>query len=431
VTSVTAVSDAGRRSTTPTRSVTRLRRGRRRQIPRLTWILQLFPVSMVVLAPYAVLVIPMAVAHDNPQIGFIAMLLALALAGTVAVELAFLGKAGRRGEWQRALVRSNSGHPQLFRIARLVALVSITADLLGAWAGRGTIFTQVSGEIAASPAATISALFSGWRYLAVALLLASLLAGKAGRLAFFGWTACLVGTQLVLVMMTAMTSPLISYLSFVVAVAAICGVLRTRAVVVLILALFLVWPTIYTLRNQVRSDGGVAVQADVDSADRLRFDLQVARASEFDGLVSMDGPGLLEIVRYGVVPRVLDQDRPALSTGVRINEFIGGSSNSAYTFLALGTIYFLEGIGGVVLFYAGWAVVALLLLRAPGAPGPVRLCLFCLAVASPLMWLRVYPESLIGFIQFSVAALPVLLLLHLTRQRGRPRAEPRAPRPGT
>ncbi|WBB52100.1 hypothetical protein [Verrucosispora sp. WMMD573] len=431
MTSVTAVSDLDRRSTTPAHSVVGPRRGRRRQIPRLTWILQLFPVSMVVLAPYAVLVIPMAVVHDNPQIGFIATLLALALAGTVAVELASLGGAGRRGEWQRGMARSNAGYPQLFRVARLVAMVSIVADLVGASFGHGTIFTQVSGEIAASPAATVSALFSGWRYLAFALLLSSLLGGRASRVACLGWTGGLVGTQTVLVIMTARTAPMIGYLSFVVAVAAICGVLRTRFVVVLILALFLAWPTIFALRNEVRVEGGVAVNEAVSSADRLRFDLQVTRASGYDVPADIDKPDLSQIVRYGVVPRILDPGRPTLSTGVRINEYLGGSSTSAYTFLGLGTMYFLEGPWGIVLFYAAWALIGVLLLRAGGAPGPVRLALFCFATASPLMWLKVYPESLIGFIQFSVAALPVLLLLHLTRQRGGPRAERPAPRPRT
>ncbi|MFI7022110.1 hypothetical protein [Micromonospora sp. NPDC049900] len=381
--------------------------------------------STMVSAPYAVLVVPMAVLNGNPDLGFIVMLLALALPGCVLVELAFLRRVGRRGEWQRGLAEASAGHPHLFTIARAVTLVSVTADLAGAWAGRGTIFTQLTGEVVTSPTAMLSSLFMGWRYLAFALLAASLLAGQAGRLACLRWTAYLIGAQVVVAMATALTAPVMGYLSFVVALAALCGLLHTRFVVIAVIALFLIWPTVYAARNEIRVDGGVAVDEEVTSGDRLRFDLQVTRASEYDVPVDIERPGVSQIVRYGLVPRALDPDRPALSTGTRINEYLGGTSTSAYTFLALGTIYFLDGPWGVVLFYTGWALVGVLLLRAGGPPGPVRLALFGFAVASPLMWSKVYPESMISFVQFCVAALPVLLLLRLTRHRVPTPAPPR------
>ncbi|QKW13098.1 hypothetical protein [Verrucosispora sp. NA02020] len=405
------------RPATPATDPTRPLRGRRRKLPRLNWLLQLFPVSTMVVAPYAVLVVPMAVLNGNPDLGFIVMLLALALPGCLLVELAFLRRVGRRGEWQRGLNRASAGHPRLFTIARAVTLGSVSADLVGVWAGRGTIFSQLTGEVASSPAAMLSSLFMGWRYLAFALLVASLLAGQAGRLACLRWATCLIGTQVVVAVTTALTAPLMGYLTFVVALAALCGLLHTRFVVIAVVALFLIWPTMYAARNEIRTDGGVAVDEEVTSADRLRFDLQVTRASEYDVPVDIERPGPSEIVRYGLLPRALDPDRPALSTGARINEYLGGTSTSAYTFLALGTIYFLDGPWGVVVFYTGWALVGVLLLRAGGPPGPIRLALFGFVVASPLMWSKVYPESMISFVQFSVAALPVLLLLRLTRDR--------------
>ncbi|QOC92757.1 hypothetical protein [Micromonospora craniellae] len=414
-----------------TSNATNAVRGRRRKLPRVTWLLQLFPVTTVVLAPYAVLIVPMAVLNDNPDVGFIVMLLALALPGCLVVELAFLGRMGRRGEWQRGLAEANAGYPHLFTIARAVVLVSITADLVSVQAGQGTIFTQITGEVASSPAAVVSSLFLGWRYLAFALLVASLLAGRASRLACLRWTLCLLGTQLVVGVATALTAPLMTYLSFLVALAAICGLLHSRFVVVALMALFLIWPTVYAARNDLRAGGGVAVDEAMSSADRLRLDLQVTRASEYDTPVDIERPGPVEVVRYGLVPRMFDPDRPALSTGARINEYLGGTSTSAYTFLSLGTVYFLEGPWGVVLFHAGWALVGVLLLRAGGAPGPIRLAVFSFAVAAPLMWSKVYPESMILFVQFTVAALPVLLLLRLSRRRPPSRAAPQHARSGT
>ncbi|MEU8262037.1 hypothetical protein AB0C02_15605 [Micromonospora sp. NPDC048999] len=384
---------------------------------RLIWLLEFYPVSAVVLAPYAILVVPMAVLYHNPRIGFIFMLLGLALSGTVVVETVFRGRMNRRGQWQRGLAEANARHPRLFLIARLVTVGSIVADLVGASEGRGTIFTQITGEVAQSRLALATSLFTGWRYLALALLVASFVGGFVGRYAFLLWAAALVAAQVILVLLTAKSEPLISYLSFIVAVTAICGVIRPRFAVIMMAALFLAWPTLYTVRNEVRVDGGVQVAQDVTAGDRLRFDRQVTLADEFDVPVDLDQPGLADVVRYGLVPRLFDADRAPISIGNTINMYLGGSSTSAYSFLTLGTVYFLEGWWGVMLFYTSWAILASVLLRVGRAPGPVRLSLFALVIGGPLLWTSAYPDAMIGFLQYSVAASPVLLLIYLIRRR--------------
>ncbi|WP_204035409.1 hypothetical protein [Micromonospora qiuiae] len=381
--------------------------------------LQLYPTSLLVLVPYGVLVVPMALLNGNPELWFIVKLLLLALAGTVVIELATARWLGKRSDWQSGLARANAGYPHLYLLARATTIVSIIADLIGGLAGRGSIFAQVSGEVNVSPAVVLTSLFSGWRYLAFVLLLASLLGGQARRLGVLWWTTALLATQVVLVLMTAFSSPLISYLSFILGVGAICGVIRPRLVVVAAVALFMAWPTLYSARNDVRTEGGVKVSEEVTAAERIRFDLQLTRASAYDVPAAVDHPGLPGIVRYGLLPRALDAERPPLTTGTRINEYLGGSSHSAYNFLTLGTVYFLEGPWGVVLFYGGWALVVVLLLRTGGTPGPVRLSLFGFAVAGPLIWTRTYPENVVGFLQHTVAALPILLVLFLLRPRER------------
>ncbi|MFF3855562.1 hypothetical protein [Micromonospora sp. NPDC002575] len=387
----------------------------RRRVSRLTWLIQLHPVTILVLAPYAILVVPMAVAHDNPETGFIVMLLGLALTGTIVGEVVVRGRRRTRGQWQRELEHANAGHPRLFLLARLVAVVSIAADLVGTLYGRGTIFTQLTGEAARSPVALVSSLFTGWRYVALALLVASLVGGHARRSAFLRWTAALVGIQVVLVLVTAISEPMIAYLSFVVAVTAICGVLRPRHVVIVAAVLFLAWPTLYAVRNEIRADGGVHVAEEVTAAERLRFDLQVTLAADYDVPVDLNQPGPAEILRYGLVPRLLDPGRPPLSTGAAINDYLFGISTSSYTFLPVGTVYFLDGRRGVVLFYAFWAMVVGILLRVRGGPGPVRLSCLALVVGGPLGWTSAYPDAMIGLIQHMVAASPLLLLIRLTR----------------
>ncbi|MGC4794316.1 hypothetical protein ACLQ3H_09390 [Micromonospora saelicesensis] len=190
-----------------------------------------------------------------------------------------------------------------------------------------------------------------------------------------------------------------------------------REVVILGVVLLLAWPTLFAVRNDIRVEGGVSVADDVSAQDRMRLDLQLAHAAEYDVPVDVGQPGPSEFVRYGLVPRILDADRPTISTGALINQYLGGSATSSYSFLALGNVYFLVGWLGVPVYFAGWAALALLLLRARGAPGPIRLSLFCFVLAGPLLWSSGYPDAMIAFLQHTVAALPVFVLLLLLKKR--------------
>ena len=129
--------------------------------------------------------------------------------------------------------------------------------------------------------------------------------------------------------------------------------------------------------------------------------------------------------RYGLIPRVLDPDRPALATGTDINVYIGGTSDSAYTFLPLGTIYFLDAKSGIVFYYAGWALVGTALLRFGSGPGPARMIVFGLLMAGPLGWFSTYPDSMVGLLQGTVSITPIVWLVARSAKVGR--ADPEMP----
>ncbi|MEH0936274.1 hypothetical protein [Micromonospora psammae] len=397
------------------------------------WVLRRYPVSILVIAPFAILIVPMALLNGNPGTTFILRLLSVALVGTVLVETVALAAAPPRPGWRQRAAEANLAHPHLYRIARVVAVVSVVASLTGAYAGRGTIFTQLTHDVAASPLARVAALAAGWPYLAFALLVASFLSGRVGRARVLGWTGFVIAGQVTTVALTGIVSPAIGYITFAAGAGAVCGLLRTRAVVAVGVVLLLAWPSLFAIRNEIRAQGGVAVSADVSAGDRLRVDLQLAEAGRYDVPVDVGQPGPTEFLRYGLVPRILDQERPMISTGALINQYLGGVATSSYSFLALGNVYFFDGWLGVLLYYIGWASLVVLLLRR-GAPGPVRLSLFCFVMGGPLLWSSTYPDSMIGFLQHAVAALPVFALLWLTRRRtpGRraPDRVPAPPRPG-
>ncbi|MFE9691798.1 hypothetical protein [Micromonospora sp. NPDC005806] len=377
-------------------------------------LLRHYPATALLLAPYAVLIVPMAVINHNPETGFILRLLALAMAGATTVETAALLIWGRK-TWRKGAISTRTDHPHIFLIARLVAIVSMIADVVGTTAGRGTIVTQVTGKVAASPVAGASALVAGWSYVAFALLLFSFLSGRARPGAFYRWTLALIGVQVYLVFLTARSAPLIGYLTFVFAAGLILGAIRFRYVVVATALLFLVWPTIFTARNEVRVANGIAV-SDKSATDRLRFDTQVTRASGIDVPVDVGQPGIADLPRYGLVPRILDPERPLISTGAKINQYFGGSATSSFTFLTLGTVYFLDGPIAVIVYCGLWALVVASLLSVGRGPGPIRLCLLCLVIAGPLVWISTYPDTVIGLLQYTVSASPVFLAIMLSKR---------------
>ncbi|MET8085473.1 hypothetical protein [Micromonospora sp. NPDC005197] len=378
--------------------------------------LRCYPVTVVVLAPYALLILPTAVFYRNPETGFIVSLVGLAVLGSAAVETVgrLLGRPDPR--WREGFRRAHARYPRLYPVAIVVTLTSITANVLGAHLGRGTIVNQVAGDLTDGPLAMVSTLFSGWTALGFALLVASHLSGRLSRVKLYGWLAVLVGAELYVALLTAVTAPLVALAFFMAATGALCGVFRLRYLVVCAVVLFLAWPAVFEHRNNIREDRGVAVDTTVTATDRLRLDSQLSVVAGFDVPVDLGQPGVTDYLRYGLVPRVLDPDRPVLSTGQRINLYIGGGSTSAYTFLLLGNIWFFDGPVGVVAVHAFWAAVAAMLLRWRGPPGPVRLSLFCLVLFDPLLWSNTYPDSTISFLQHVVAALPVFVLLGLTRR---------------
>ncbi|MFJ8689937.1 hypothetical protein [Micromonospora wenchangensis] len=399
-----------------------------RQRERVGGLLRCYPVTFLLLAPYALLILPMAVFYGNPQTGFIVTLLGLALLGSVTVETVGLlfGRPDRR--WRQGMRQATARYPYLYPVARLVTLTSIAADLLGAYLGRGSIVAQIYGELPDTPMAALTKLFSGWGALGFALLVASHLGGRLSRPKLYGWLGALVATQVVVTLLTAITAPLLAFVFFAVAAGVVCGVFRLRYLMLGTVVLVLLWPSMFEYRNGIREDQGIAVDSAVTASDRLRLDRQLTAAAGIEVPVDLGQPGLADHLRYGLVPRILDPDRPALSTGQQINQFLGGGPTSASNFLLLGNIWFFDGPVGVVAVHAFWAGFVALLLRWRGRPGPARLSLFCLVCSDVLLWSGTYPDSTIGFLQHVVSAMTVFFLLWLTRTVAA-RSTRRIPRP--
>ncbi|WFE39489.1 hypothetical protein [Micromonospora sp. WMMD998] len=378
-------------------------------------LLRCYPVSFLVLAPYVVFILPTAVLNGNPHTGLIVLLVGLALLGSASVETIGLLFGRPDPQWRQGMRQATARYPRIYPVARLVTLTGIAANVVGAHLGRGTVVSQVSGELSDTPLAMACALFSGWGILGFALLVGSQLGGRLSSRKLYCWVVVLVGAEAYVAVLTARSAPLIALVFFVAAAGAVSGVFRLRHLLLWTVVLLLAWPAMFAQRNTIRDAQGVAVDTQVTAADRLRLDSQLTAVAGYDVPVEIGQPGVADYVRYGIVPRVLDPERPALSTGQRINQFLGGGPTSSYSFLLLGNIWFFDGPVGVVAVHGFWAGFVALLMRWRGRPGPARLSLFCLVFSDVLLWSGTYPDSTIGFLQHVVSAAPVLLLLGSTR----------------
>ncbi|MBW4705886.1 hypothetical protein [Micromonospora sp. RL09-050-HVF-A] len=341
----------------------------KRQRELVGGLLRCYPVSFLVLAPYAVFIVPMAVLHHNPRTGFLVFLVGLALLGSASVETASLSFGRPDPQWRQGMRQATARFPQIYPVARLVTLTGIAANIVGAHLGRGTVVAQVSGELADTPLGMVCALFSGWGTLGFALLVGSQLSGRLSRPKLYCWLTALVGVEAYVAALTARSAPLVALVFFVAAAGAVCGVFRLRHLLLWTVVLLLAWPTMFAQRNAIREESGVMVDTQVTAADRLRLDSQLTAVAGFEVPVEIGQPGVVDYFRYGLVPRVIDPDRPALSTGQRINQFLGGGPTSAFNFLLLGNIWLFDGPVGVVAVHAFWAGFVALLLRWRGDRG--------------------------------------------------------------
>ena len=380
---------------------------------RILTVFRMFPVTTLVISPYLILILAQALMNSNPDTNFILGTMALATGGSFLMEV--LLSIGHRTQAHNgpADADRDQGHRQLFFLAKLALTVAAVAALVGVFSGSRTIFSQVSGS-GNSSGGSLSSIFDHWQYAGIGLMIASYLKSQCPRGSLIRWTIFTVFVSGVAAAVTAIMEPLISLVIFVVIVFIYFEIIRLRHALGIGLILLLVWPAAYSWRNDIRADGGIMVSQSVDANDRLRFDTQITRAAGFTVPNYLGQPGPTDILRYGVLPRVLDPDRPEISTGKIINVFLGGSARSSYTFLPVATLYFLEGPFIVCLVYAGWAVAMHLLMRSRVDVGPIRIMVFCLLVSGPLHWFATFPDSTIGFVQSLVSILPLALAMGLT-----------------
>lgn len=394
-------------------------------VGRFTRAIRRYPVTASVVMPYALLILPSGIINANPSLGFIIGVFFIALLTSLIIEtfLAFVdSKAPERSSKQR-----DFGPHKVFitRLGIFLTFFGLTASLVTASLGVGTIDSVVGISTASSSAfVTVLTLLSGWDIVGTGLVVWSRANGALRSRTFYGIVLVALAMKLLHVIMLGITVQLWRYLICVFFLLIYFKLIKFRTIVVVMIIVLVAWPVFFQVRNEIRVDRGIAVSAQVDASDRLRYDLQIARA---DGIPpgidigQLDNP--LEILRFGLIPRFLDSDRGEVSTGRLINQYLGGTATSAFTFLPVTTSYVLGDWYGTVGLYAWWSIFTFALLRNGRLASPYRVVLFAILLMGPLNWFTVHPDSAIGFLQDCVAALPIFVLMAFHMRR-RGRAEP-------
>ncbi|NII40935.1 hypothetical protein E9228_001571 [Curtobacterium flaccumfaciens] len=390
-----------------------------------------FPTTTIVLAPYVLLFLPLAIWNDNPDTDFVIRTGALAVAGAFMVEAAIALVALSERRAHRAPSAHARSRParswhgdRVAAVARTVAVVSMVANLGSVLLGGGTLRAQVDSAVP-SGVLTVLSPFVSWAYVAVALLIAANALGGLSRWATIRWLVALIATQAVLAYMTNLTARATVFLVLLATLAIFTRLVPRTWILAGAAACAVIWPTVFEIRNALRRANGIAVSDSVSATDRLRFDEQITRAAQYGPGHDLGQPDAWSALRYGFIPRFLDPNRPTISSGNLINELLGGSSISSYTFQPVATAWFFWGSLAVVLLYALSA--SIIMATRPWdhlARRPAAIILFALMLGGPLSWFSTPPDVVVNMLQTFVSTIPVLLVLRLWARAEQPRPAP-------
>lgn len=137
----------------------------------------------------------------------------------------------------------------------------------------------------------------------------------------------------------------------VVVAALIVGILPTRAVLVIAVALVLLVGPAFAYRNQSRVVyAGDQVQSSFSAANRMRMDVVMGTMLYAVPPEALEFPTPIQLARYAV-PKFLDPSRPPLEVASAFSLAVGSTQTNSHTFTAPGNAYYLYGAPFVAFWY--------------------------------------------------------------------------------
>ena len=362
-------------------------------------ILEIFPVTFVLVAQYVSLVLYPAVIHQTSPISTILIICTVAICSAFVIELLLM-----------PIQTSRIAHPCVSSsIAKPIIVVGWIAQGAIALTGQLGYASQISGG-GRSSLASLATPFQYWPLLGLSLIFYAFQQGKFRRINLLLWTAATLLVQLLVSMKEGRLAPLFVLILTLVLIGLIVGLIRLRMVVLFLALVPIFWPILYTARNQIRASEGAssAEQALHSPSQRLRLDLELAQVNDFSSIpANLPLPGIVTLFRFGLIPSVLDRTRGTIDSAGLISIAMGGPSTNSASLTTLGELYVEQGFQGLIIYGSATALMVGYLIR---RRGPWTLSIIAITV-SQILWIEeTVPDFLAGFLQ-SLASLFALWIV--------------------
>jgi hypothetical protein len=352
-----------------------------------TWVLR-FPVSFIVGLEYLSFVLIPAVSRPGPPNAFVVTITLVGLGAILATEL-LIAPFSRLGVGRSRRVPTRAAEGLL-----LIGLVAFAASSV---LGYSSYATQVSAGQFGKLASLFSP-FTSWALIGGVLLIYCAHQGDISRRQLLVRLGLAVAFHLTIsIFVAAITAPSFLFASSLGVGLVMSRFVRPRWLVVGLLVATLTWPLIWAMRNGTRLDSGLsrAQVAGETAQDSLQFDSPLALAQHVE-LPEGSIPSALDVLRFGLVPRMIDPGRGYLSTGQVFNRVVGGSERSALSFTLFGDLYV---VGSWTLLVVYLVVVSALTGMLFRRRGPFSLVAGVLAVNSLMSLGPTFPDSSAAFLQ--------------------------------
>ncbi|MBC7596540.1 MAG: hypothetical protein H7288_21880 [Kineosporiaceae bacterium] len=298
--------------------------------------LERFPVSAILAAQLTLTIVLPAYLKGTQPFSLMLAICVVAVAGAFYVECVTLGWNAR----PRRPVQTSVG------AANVVLLTGAAASLGAALGGQGSYAVQI-GRAQVSPIVALLAPFTAWLLFGAALYMWLYREGVVSRRRALATLAAASAIQLIIGIERAILGQAVALVASLMVMAIFARLIRFRTLVILLLLLPILWPPIYQYRNTLREElAGSSVYVGLDGPmDRLQMDEQMAVVERLvpkpDYLVA---PSLTTLIRTGLIPSAIDPNRPAIDTGAKMNQALGGTALSSTSATMMGNVYIFSGL---------------------------------------------------------------------------------------
>ena len=366
-----------------------------------------FLVTGILAIEYGLQVVMPAVLHDTQPLSLIVGICVAGVASAFLVELLLF-----------PIEKSSKPGIQVTpRAAMALLVVGWAATVAGSLIG-GIAYLNQTTSTSASKAAAIFTPFEVWMLFGVALFFALARDKVVTNRRALTLAGVSVVLQLAVALHDAILAQALDLAVVVVFLAVVTGVVRLRWILVIVAIGLLAIQPIYTARNQERAAlGAVPSGQDQSALDRLRADVEMANVADLGQIPTNFGyPSLGTLIRFGIVPRVIDRGRGSLVTGEHLSVALGGSTTNSASATALGEAYIEHKWAGVVFYGVSAALVVGVLIR---KRGPWAVALLAAVVEMALLIESTFPDMLASILQAAVSMGLAIVFCTIVMRRHR------------